>query len=1391
MRKRAQMKMPGQSETETASQPAASTTAPERKRFRIKKNWWIGVSLIAIFFLVLFMNSYFNIVSNVNMNPSGTTLSDTFYLSGPDPYYNMRLVQTTDKTGVFPYYSQNDPLLAYPIGRSGGRAPLMVMSAIAMGKFLVPFMSEANALGYSMEFFAALCGALLVFPVYFIGKILFGKKEGLIAALLIALIPIHISSGHGTAYGLFDHDAFNLLLYFLTFLFLIKSIKEKDTTRSMLYAVFAGTMLAALSMVWVEAQYLYTIIAVYVVVQLLFDIFMNKIEERFVLNMFLILFTGWLISMPVNSARNELFGLPFYLAIGVLIFGGICILFKRRRIPWVVSFPVIGGIAAGVLGFLYVIYTYPKIFPILAPIGALGNIIYGIGIYGSKVSLTIAEAGTYNMSRTVMSYGPAVYWLAWAGFALLIIQYVKTKGRKDYLFILALFVIQMWLTSTAGRFLNDMVPVMALLSGWVIWFVISKVDYKQMARNIRNAGGGLRGIRKGVKIYHILGVLFVAFIILIPNGYLALDAAVPSAAIKVDNKSVNMKNVFFGNDSSSAFGSSSYKEQYWVGAYSWLSKQDTNIAQPAKRPAYISWWDYGFYEGAVGGLPTVADNFQDGIPTASNFQTATSEKEGIAVWIIRLLEGNLNDNNKAAFSPQVISALQQHLGANTTKNITGWMINPSTSPSQHAEIGKQYDAELSKNLLVGAGYPENAYYHDITQLLNDTLSDDQITWLYHDIQQATGYSIRYYGVEGYDEQIFNIFAFLGDKSNVLTALRTAGKTYHNPEDDFIQVQYTGYTVNADGTRGANGTWAAAELNAMTQEQKTHTAITGTTTINKQDYFTTMFYRTYIGYPPSQDASGNYQTPQQQIPCYAMRHFMPAYVSPYPYYGYGRSAVVIAKYYEGAFFNGTISCNNTHNNTPLIYVTVAVLDQYGFPHDNVMTDPNGTFHLIAPAGNITLLFSYANEVLLKKITFNNSNSTLFAPATDAEAMRLNGTNFNRNFNISVNLSTVEGYVYSDNNNNGSYEPTTDTPLTGITVELNDYYFGRPVKPTITDAQGYYVFHNLYPSKYNISAVDEKGFTLLNKQGINVEPDHNWQNISKPKLGGVKGTVYFNTNSDTKYNAGEEVSGVQVQLNYTKLDGTIKQVNTVTTGANGAYSFSSLTPGQYILNATKRNATTPYLDYSTQQTVTISANRTIWVNISLTYAPVIVSGYTTHDTTKASGIGVTFAPDKSIQNNTAKQDTETSDTAGRYTAKLAPGIYNVTVKTTSQLATVYSYTGKLTVTIGEGVASYDIALSKLSATVSGSTKYNGIGKANMSISFWNDTTVNGNKALNANTQSNRNGTYTIELAPGSYIINATGTFNESGHDVHYIGTGYITVHLNDAPMNLNIDVAPKPT
>lgn len=1380
MRKRAQFKM-SQTESVSPSQSTIISKEPARKRIQFKKNWWIGITLIAIFFMVLFLNSYFNIISNADINPKGTTLSDTYYLSGPDPYYNMRLVENTVQTGRFPFFSYNDPLLAYPFGHSGGRPPLLVMSSIGFSKLLVPFMSESDAIGYGMQFVPALFGALLIFPVYFIGKILFGKKTGLIAAFLIALIPIHISSGHGSAYALFDHDSFNLLLYFLTFLFFIKSIKEKDTIRRILYALLAGIPLAALSMVWVQAQYLYTIITVYIVIQLLFDLFIDKIEEGFVISAALTLLTGFFISWPVTFTGGRVLDYPIFLALGIVIFGSLCVLFKRKQIPWVISYPLIAGIGAIAAIFLYFVYHYPTMFSIFTPLNTIGEIIYGSGIYGTKVSLTIAEAGTYNLSRTVMSFGPALYWLSWAGFVFLIYQYLKQKGRRDYLLLLTLFIINIWLISAAGRFLNDMVPLIALFSGWIIWYIISKIDYKQMARNIRNAGGGLRGIRKGVRIYHLLGVLFIAFLIVIPNGYLALDAAVPSAVSK--NGTSNMKYDFFGENHSSAFGSSSYKEQYWVDAYTWLNKQDTNITNPSKRPAYISWWDYGFYEVAVGGHPTVADNFQDGIPPAANFETAKSEKEGIAVWIVRLLEGNRKDNNGVAFSDSVITALQKNLGINNTTKITSWMLNPDLSPSQKKPIGAEYDVNLSKILLVGAQYPENAYYHDIVQLLNDSLTDDQITWLYHDIQAATGYSIRYYGVEGYDEQIFNIFAFLSDKSNILTALKTAGKQFHNPEDDFFQIVYTGYRVNTDGTKGADGQWTAKELNDMTQDQRNYIAVTGTSTVYKKDYFDTMFYRTYLGTPAQQDSSGNYQTPSQQIPCYAMKHFVPVYVSPYPYQQ-GRSAVVIAKYYEGAFFNGTISCNNT----PLSYVSVAILDQYGFPHDYVITDENGSFHLLSPGGNITLLFSYANDVLLKQIRFNSTNNTLFAPVTDEEAMRLTHS-YSRNFNISVNLSTLEGFVYQDTNNNGSYDPTVDTPLSGITIELNDYYFGRLVKPVKTDQQGHYIFHNLYPSKYNISAVDENEFTLLNMKAINVEPGQNSYNISRPQLAEVKGWVYIDNNGDKKYTDGEGMNDVQVQLNYTRLNGTEKSVTNATSGAKGTYSFSSLIPGEYTLIATKANSTNPKnLVYLTEQTITLTANKTSWVNISLTFAPVVVSGYTTNNSLKIANIPITFTPDTSVINNTATQNSGTSNAQGLYSAELQPGIYNVTVQKTDSGTTVYTFTGKLFVPIGVGITSYNIDVSKTSVTVSGNTTYNGTGKANITVLFSKDSTISDNTAVTKSVVSDQNGSYKIELTPGSYNVSVSGAVNESGHNITYSGVvEKITLYTGEAPRVINVILA----
>ena len=310
--------------------------------------------------------------------------------------------------------------------------------------------------------------------------------------------------------------------------------------------------------------------------------------------------------------------------------------------------PAVFGVGGVGLAFLYIVKDISTSVPIFSSLTKFSNILYGTGIYGNKVSMTIAEAGTYSISRTVMSFGPALYWIALIGLVFLMYYFVKDVKRRDYLFIVVVFLVQMWLTGVAGRFLNDMVPLVALSGAWIVWRIVDKIDYKQMARSVRSAGGGIHGLRRGAKFIHLFGILFVAFLLILPNAYLAFDAAVPGTE----------KKEVFGDLPSGAFGSSLGKEAYWVHAFSWFKEQDTGIERPAERPAFISWWDYGFYEVAVGGHPTVADNFQDGIPPAANFHTATSENEAVIIWVVRLLEGNVEDNN-GKLSDDVVQALKK------------------------------------------------------------------------------------------------------------------------------------------------------------------------------------------------------------------------------------------------------------------------------------------------------------------------------------------------------------------------------------------------------------------------------------------------------------------------------------------------------------------------------------------------------------------------------------------------------------------------------------------------------------------------------------------------------------------------------------------------------------
>jgi len=939
---------------QSKSKPIYRETSEKIVKSKRKIKILVPVILIGIFFLVLFFNSYFNYTSGIAFNPEGDTIGTRFFLSGPDPYYNMRLCQITLETGEYPFVSMtdSDPLLNYPAGVYGGaRPPLFNMIAVGATNLVegITGINQMDALGWCMLFLPAIYGALLVFPVYGIGKELFNKKVGLISAMFVALIPIHLAGGHGSALSLFDHDSFVLLLFACTFYFVIKSLKQKSIKKTFLYSILGGIVVASIQMTWVAAQTLFLLLILYLIVQLILDIFKSQVSDLSKpITIATILGVGFLISFPYNVIINQAFTsymfYTFMMSLGLLF---IYIILKKLKLPWLISIPSLGIIAGIGLTYLYAVSRY--IIPAPGSLEELAITIFGEGIYGKQVSLTIGEAHTYGISQSVMSFGPALYWVALAGFVIYIYYTYRAKLPSENMFFIVVFFVQFWMTTIAGRFLNDLIPAFCVFAGFILYVAIKKANFNQMIKNIKSIGG-FKGLRKGIKLTHWIVILCLTFLVIIPNTYLSMDAAVPP----------QMKEEVFGEGHQGSFGLYLGQQVYWADACHWLSQQDTDILVNADKPGIISWWDYGFYIVSMSEHPTVADNYQEGLECAGNFHTSQSEEEATTVLIVRLVEGVKTPKRLpvATVPDNVKNVFIDYLGEENGTKINNILENPiKYAPTYDTLISPEYGNTFLK---VDA---YNSMYHDARDVLL-TLDDYTLTKLYHELIDVTGYQIRYYGIEYRDlMEIFGVFPFLADKG-------THG--YASMEDDWFYTQY--YDINSDKY------YTVSQLDNLTREEVEGMDLVPATE-RKETYFNSMAYKTYFG------ITDNGQIPDNRAPTYFLKHWKPSYVSPY---------VVIAKYYEGANITGTVKVNNIGYDGATVYV----FDEFGIPHDYDIVE-GGQFNVISFPGNMTLRLFMQTEFL---------DEISIGEVTEDEATWKTESNHTANFvvdfaNVDINVSGV--------------------------------------------------------------------------------------------------------------------------------------------------------------------------------------------------------------------------------------------------------------------------------------------------------------------------------------------------------------------------------------------------
>jgi protocatechuate 3,4-dioxygenase beta subunit len=246
----------------------------------------------------------------------------------------------------------------------------------------------------------------------------------------------------------------------------------------------------------------------------------------------------------------------------------------------------------------------------------------------------------------------------------------------------------------------------------------------------------------------------------------------------------------------------------------------------------------------------------------------------------------------------------------------------------------------------------------------------------------------------------------------------------------------------------------------------------------------------------------------------------------------------------------------------------------------------TYHYIQnnslQPGNYTVVqTSQPAGYLDGQLTSGNITPIPNSVGTHAIAITLNnGNSANNNF-AAVSPSSLAGFVYIDNNNDGVKE-AAEPGISGVTVTLSGTDdLGQTVSLSqATAADGSYQFQGLRPGNYTLKERLPDGQFLegtdaVGSQGGSVSEDQISNIVLAPGTTGtdndfaelrpasLAGFVYKDPNNNGVKDNGESgIAGVAVSLTGTDDLGDSVSLSQ-TTAADGSYSFTGLRPGSYTL------------------------------------------------------------------------------------------------------------------------------------------------------------------------------------------------------------------------------------
>ena len=540
-------------------------------------------------------------------------VGDWIKFTGVDVYYHMRIVDNLVHN--FPHLNQVDPYMLYPSGMGIGDFRFFdyllagIIWLVGLGS---PSQHTTDVVGV---YFPAILGALTVIPVYFIGKALFNRWAGVIAAGLIAILPGEFLGR--SILGFTDHHSAEVLFTTTAVLFLILALKAARRkqltfnhlkcrewsviTRPLVYSLLAGLFLGIYLLSWLGALLFVFIIFVYFVIQFIVDHLRGEATDYLCVIGVITFLVALIVFVPMFHAEVYLASL----VIAFLTPAALSIVSRLMR-RWSLKpayYPLtLFGLGLAGLAVLYIVSphllnsmltTFSRLNPVGAKLTTLE--VQPLLFPGGEFSLAVAWGNfTTGFFLSFLSLGILVY---------LVIRQAESNRILFLVWSLAILAA----TLSMRRFAYYYAVNVVLLTGYFSWLILRFAGFRELATEPLETPKGIdkrpkpkkdrKGGRRlsGSPANMALGAIVVLILVFYPNIG-PLPGGVKPAVDVASHPQFAPSNAWceslswMKDNTPDPFGDPDFYYELY----------ETPLEYPDTAYGVAAWWDYGYWIARIG-----------------------------------------------------------------------------------------------------------------------------------------------------------------------------------------------------------------------------------------------------------------------------------------------------------------------------------------------------------------------------------------------------------------------------------------------------------------------------------------------------------------------------------------------------------------------------------------------------------------------------------------------------------------------------------------------------------------------------------------------------------------------------------------------------------------------